>query len=1273
MKNINKGFVKADKYEAIQDETGNWVPVGEVVETAEKQNALTYSILQRINAQNQHKSGFFLGKANTASSSAVGGDLTAPGDFGLMIFLCEFPVSTPGGFPGSKTSDTFTSNVYGPRQDGGGLYKGSFRSLDYDDRDSDESKTVLVFKHRFDPDVTRTRTIRSIGIAHVTSLSLGAPLTQSPTQIIDVTYTIEIDLSDLKEPIFTRSEKDVRKHLSFPITNTYSGFVPERTVLLPQSKLIKGVLIGIPEDMIGDQTYYPLGSARLPEHRQNTVFTNDAYKDPERYLNNFVNLIDGVYDLQLPTIAYNVPTENAGMLIGTAVAGSLSTRRKNIHDWHSSKGSISRANTSPGVFAFQRQESVNDSATGSAVQNVFPRTSANTLPYQDVDALATGTGTFRISDSDAVGSSWTANEDGLAKKYRINITTGGASGVSEYNIERRNWGGTAGNLHYPRVIPMLYANFQTTDANDSDGFGSTIMPFAGDEKYNYHGQNPARCATALSGSLNDNIVTGSVMYKYPEFITYDKTGFTVMHMNQPGQNFDANFSQICQLVVKQNTAKDIYVADISSGLWKVTRTLGQSESEATVTRLTASNAADDTVCRGVQIKNDGTIWAIFGQEMCSSADDGSSWTVYNASSATQFKLDTVVDTTNPASAPERIAGFTMDRYNTEDRFAIPVRNATKLGHEDTDTTFYWWSRAGSAGGTSDAASSTASGAYPNYNLRAGNDTIWCSKGGLFHFAGYTASSPMRCAVFGQTQHNQGYAWSSTGKTPLYGNKSHWWQDADGEEYVLGATNSEPEGVRFCAVKSDRFGPADCTSSYSFFDGTSSIPSDQRHVHKYMNDGLNTHVSTLSGTTQQNVFNIQGLVDPGTALFTSGTNYTRQYVAYSLTGSSSDSAGSPNIGDWTQYGWDGSSWVEGSTASKATHTSRDSIIDGLSVKFDGGDAASFVDTEFYDAYLFNGVLKDDASTFSTNLKQSYLDVDTTTDFETAVPSFVSGVVTEPVYLSTIQSQYPQPHSKTIWAEQGRWALININNSSYPLNLRSEQAMQGDFSIVFKLSEINMYATGNHGVKIGLTQVHPDIENTYNLTPHADWMFLGYGGRPNATDSAGNLAFDFKSGTSTLERSVALTDYDPSDEFKIERSNGNVEWFRNNVSIHTSALLGDNTKVNFWVQTDQSGMGTVILDDLTATYIDSDGPRVTVGNGTSTGASSVDFRKVVENSTFSDDYNEIFIDGVPATINYNPLSLPAAGECTLLAHSGRLKFDASDAGATITGKVGYLKKF
>jgi hypothetical protein len=1270
MNKINKGFVKVEKFEAIQDEEGNWVPFGEVLETVEKQNALSIAILRRMTAQDDNRAGAFMGRdtTNFASSS---GDLSQPGDYYPQIFISEFPTSAHGSLPGYRSNASETSRAYPPNKDGFGLYIGTIKEINYDDRDSDESKTIITVRHRFNPDPTRDRSIRAIGFCNITSLNLGSVFTQTSSQILDVTYTIEIDLSEIQNTVFSRREKMQRKQLSYPAGHYDNDYLlPMRTSILPQSELKEGVAQGFPIELHNNQ--YTTGTDKLPDHDPSLLNSTYAFEDPDGYLyKNLINHLDGIYAPTNPTINYTVATEKVGMLLGSVVSVQDDERATNIHEWHCSKGSTSRKTTNPNTYFFHSQQSVNSSSTGSAIQNTFPRNSISALPYQDVDALATGSGTIRISDSDVSGgSSWTANEDGLAKKYRIKITTGGPTGTAEYTVERRNWAGTAGNQNHLKTAPMLYANMQNS-TTDSDGRGKKVIPFANDVAYDYHGQYPS--FTSTNGSFDNNIVSARKMYKYPEFITYDRTGFTIMHMNQPGQNFTSNFSDICQLVVHQNPAKDIYVADISTGLWKIERTVGQSESESTVTRLTASNAADDTECRGVQVKNDGQIWAIFGEEMCSSSDGGSTWTVYNGTTGTQFKLGSHMDTANMASTPERISGFTMDRYNAEDRFLIPLKDASNLSHDDYTEYFYWWSRAGSSTGTSDGLYKNTSGTYLNHSLRSGDDAIWCSKGGLWYGAPTGPSGYMHVANFRNSSwRRQGYAWSSTYKTPMFGTKAHWWQEDGGEEYVLGATYTGTN-TPLVAVRSDRFDSSDNTANYSFFGGSLSGTGNNPHEAKRLTDGFYDGTDyTFYGTTNSTVFNLLGLIDPGTAIIP----YAGAFLAGSLTGSITDSDGSPKVGDWTSYGWDGSNWVAGSTTPKTTHASRDSLIDGLTVKFDGSDAGSWVTTEYYDTYAYNGILKDNATSFSLTLNRSYLDVDTTTDFESTVPTHTASTVTEPVYLGWVQSTDDfNSQDITVWAEQGNWITnTSDTNLSYSTMMRSEQAMQGDLSITFKLAEMNLYTTQAYGGRIGLASLHPSPQTTFKSTAtfHSDWMWFKYGGRPNTTDSAGDLTISFHQGSSSHQNDVVLTDYDPSDVFKVERSNGNVVWYRNSVAIHTSNIVGDNEKVNFFMHKDEYGAGNFMLRDITATYVDSDGPCVTVGNGSTTGASNADFRKVVENSTTRDEYNEIFIDGVPATINYDN-SLPAAGACTILPHSGKIRFDPSDAGATITGKVGYLKKF
>ncbi len=64
--------------------------------------------------------------------------------------------------------------------------------------------------------------------------------------------------------------------------------------------------------------------------------------------------------------------------------------------------------------------------------------------------------------------------------------------------------------------------------------------------------------------------------------------------------------------------------------------------------------------------------------------------------------------------------------------------------------------------------------------------------------------------------------------------------------------------------------------------------------------------------------------------------------------------------WEEWGWDGSTWVEGHSGSKLTHSGSQAILDGLSVRFENGSAGTaFTTTDFYTVPVCYGVLGDNA--------------------------------------------------------------------------------------------------------------------------------------------------------------------------------------------------------------------------------------------------------------------------------------------------------------------------
>lgn len=70
----------------------------------------------------------------------------------------------------------------------------------------------------------------------------------------------------------------------------------------------------------------------------------------------------------------------------------------------------------------------------------------------------------------------------------------------------------------------------------------------------------------------------------------------------------------------------------------------------------------------------------------------------------------------------------------------------------------------------------------------------------------------------------------------------------------------------------------------------------------------------------------------------------------------------NLFCWTDYEWNGVSWVEGDTSSKTTHLADEALINGINIRFeDGADPPQFVDTDFFTRGVNFGLLKDNATT------------------------------------------------------------------------------------------------------------------------------------------------------------------------------------------------------------------------------------------------------------------------------------------------------------------------
>lgn len=73
-------------------------------------------------------------------------------------------------------------------------------------------------------------------------------------------------------------------------------------------------------------------------------------------------------------------------------------------------------------------------------------------------------------------------------------------------------------------------------------------------------------------------------------------------------------------------------------------------------------------------------------------------------------------------------------------------------------------------------------------------------------------------------------------------------------------------------------------------------------------------------------------------------------------------------EWEQYGWDGTNWVLGSTASKPTHVAQEPLLAGINIGFnDRGQPNPYFATDFYTLPVGYGVLGDNAKTITQSLE------------------------------------------------------------------------------------------------------------------------------------------------------------------------------------------------------------------------------------------------------------------------------------------------------------------
>ena len=859
------------------------------------------------------------------------------------------------------------------------------------------------------------------------------------------------------------------------------------------------------------------------------------------------------------------------------------------------------------------------------IQSVFGKDANSVIPFIDSLNAASGSGTLTPE-----GSSW-SNPD-LPHHYRVNITNTGDIGTAEYQIQRRRTVGYLGNNWRSSFARLVSCRAQYGFSQTSAGAESE-NPTKGTEGLQ-HGQSTLDSANVGFAQFLSTGYSEYGLYPYLgtdsdafEFITMDSTGLTVVDFAKDTYfNIDADSAIALPVTgVKQVSHESdgtIWVACSDTGLYRVERSsIGGPVSS--VTKMTVSGVTDtNAYCVRVSPRND-DIWAMFEGGLAQSTDGGSSWTVYNEASDPQFLVTGYTGT--GGTAWDLFTSIHIDPVSTEDRLVIgtPITPSTSGRGRIT-----FWSRAGSSP-TSDAliSNNNASGeAIGNYltGARFGHFSTDgrfyakdSSKGtALAIFEWMNATGTSLTANTPSTDHGMVVVKNQSGDDLIVGVET-----VGGEEHhvarnfsQLGTTSFELDLGGYPPVVDDR--------------GFTSLLSIESPV-TYLGKGIYLCYS------DQGVDN-------------NASNSFRRSVQYMLNmfgGSAEPLAGDFQFDVWESYGWDGSSWVLGNPNSRLTHATSEALLDGLTLSFsDDAPSPSFADTDYYLFGVYDGVMKDDATSFDY---ESFVPFSQTESGTTFTPSTVPAVDTG----SVVGESISWIHGDKLASEPGMIGPMVFSSSS---TAQSMQVLEGDFEVSFRadLFDDSGNSTAN---AFGLSIIDEVTTLNTNATPlqisHQHSIFFK---DDDLTDQSNDRTLIGESG-SLVDTTVAPFDRD--NVYTIRRTGTLIEYLNDGVVFYTSSNVSSGNKIVKYFSNNSFGTITEAVVNYTANR-----RLVSIGNGTTTGSADPNFRKVP--ISIADSQILVNLDAVPAVVLTDPYAIPVAGECVILPN-GQVRFNSADAGKSITG--------
>jgi hypothetical protein len=925
----------------------------------------------------------------------------------------------------------------------------------------------------------------------------------------------------------------------------------------------------------------------------------------------------------------------------------------------------------------------------SSVQNTYARgvdDGSYRLPALDVDALASSLTDVIVTDDGSWAS--TVNEP-FVHQYRIEITQGGLVGTAEYRIRRRRCTGWAYGSYQPHpiAIPNMKTRLHQTHLDDT--------------------------VTSVRHGQVERFV---FEYLWPEFLTVGPEGITVVHVNGDWENIDADsaiplsVSDILQVAPERDNVSfdltgNLYVACGNTGLWKVTRSSGGPVSA--VNQITPIGITNPNSCRAVVVNRaNGDVWAIFHDTtdatcyLAKSTDMGSTWTLYDETTNPQFLLP---DYTSGTPGPSNIIGIQISPYNGNNEMFIcapDVVSTEAFLSNYTSNQGFWWSESGSSP-TSDAVrynDATRGSGWVKVKIVASksvtplHDGSWVMSGDYASGNRNYGPSTAR-AFFGGATPSATFdtTATSTGRN-MYGAAGNliYHDDLSNQDYLIGPRDGfhfgTPYRFSITAANVDFVArlPAEFNTSNGLLLYTAASPS--------VTTSTLTSTNYPVGYAECAKFFYNFLEHIGKGIFVGNRSWfdaddvypnAYNYITFYGDGLVTTEHQIPWFESW---GWNGSSWEMGQVGNRVTHSTDELILDGLTLRFDDhGGVDPLITGEYYDVYVYDGVLLDSATAITQRVYNFMTATSPGTDFTpgTVPASDVGSVVSEPLYLAFtgVATAHTGLSDPQVWGEPGK--IIGGSNGGN--TVYTEHRLSGDFEVRFKLVQFGDYLDANYWPRIGLTNWSAIEGAPTNLstTDPGHRLHIRYvrTGMNNVTNDL-EYTVQIRTGTfaGTLVNTLNVTDGSEDDVFAFRRTSGTVELLINGVSVHNFGTINDD--LCFTNYTLQQTSGTTGLESnadanggwtLYDGEVDYDINRryVEIGNGIDTGASDINLMRMAVERL---DGLELVVnlDGIPATLLADSVTAPGPGEVNVLPYSGRLWFNAADAGKAITGNWRILKK-